>query len=188
MRVPTQPIRSKGSATKHDELSCGPGCSMSPPGDWVPGFATLDFSFRRSVPHPFELLRKGLGTFAFDLPQVRSTDTLTPFPRITHQEAHETPFISQSPCRSSAGCRNAELSPHTSTRPVFCAARCRLLCMRCQPLRTTPVIRTLWGFSSILFKVPTAQTTGGLFMIEHMHLLPGGPPCICTTARRNGST
>jgi len=31
------------------------------------------------------------------------------------------------------------------------------------------------GFSSILFKVPTAQTAGGLFMIEHMHLLPGGP-------------
>jgi len=32
------------------------------------------------------------------------------------------------------------------------------------------------GFSSILFKVPTTETTGGLFVIEHIHLLPGGPP------------
>ena len=32
------------------------------------------------------------------------------------------------------------------------------------------------GFSSILFKVPTTETTGGLFVIEHTHLQPGGPP------------
>jgi mannose-6-phosphate isomerase-like protein (cupin superfamily) len=32
------------------------------------------------------------------------------------------------------------------------------------------------GFSSILFKVPTSETAGGLFVIEHTHLLPGGPP------------
>jgi mannose-6-phosphate isomerase-like protein (cupin superfamily) len=32
------------------------------------------------------------------------------------------------------------------------------------------------GFSSILFKVPTSETAGGLFVMEHAHLLPGGPP------------
>jgi mannose-6-phosphate isomerase-like protein (cupin superfamily) len=32
------------------------------------------------------------------------------------------------------------------------------------------------GFSSILFKVPTSETAGGMFVIEHTHLLPGGPP------------
>ncbi len=32
------------------------------------------------------------------------------------------------------------------------------------------------GFSSILFKVPTHETNGGLFVIEHTNLLPGGPP------------
>ena len=32
------------------------------------------------------------------------------------------------------------------------------------------------GFSTILFKVPTSETAGGLFVIEHTHLLPGGPP------------
>jgi mannose-6-phosphate isomerase-like protein (cupin superfamily) len=32
------------------------------------------------------------------------------------------------------------------------------------------------GFSSIGFKVTTCQTGGGLFLIEHMHLGPGGPP------------
>jgi len=31
------------------------------------------------------------------------------------------------------------------------------------------------GFSSIHFKVPTAQTGGNLFVMEHTHLLPGGP-------------
>ena len=31
------------------------------------------------------------------------------------------------------------------------------------------------GFSSILFKVPTRDTGGGLFVMEHTHLLPGGP-------------
>jgi mannose-6-phosphate isomerase-like protein (cupin superfamily) len=31
------------------------------------------------------------------------------------------------------------------------------------------------GFSSILFKVPTSETAGGLFVMEHTHLLPGGP-------------
>ena len=31
------------------------------------------------------------------------------------------------------------------------------------------------GFSSILFKVPTSDTAGGLFVMEHTHLLPGGP-------------
>jgi mannose-6-phosphate isomerase-like protein (cupin superfamily) len=31
------------------------------------------------------------------------------------------------------------------------------------------------GFSSILFKVPASETTGGLFVVEHSHLLPGGP-------------
>jgi mannose-6-phosphate isomerase-like protein (cupin superfamily) len=32
------------------------------------------------------------------------------------------------------------------------------------------------GFSSILFKVPTSETAAGLFVMEHTHLLPGGPP------------
>lgn len=32
------------------------------------------------------------------------------------------------------------------------------------------------GFSSIAFKVGTAETGGGLFVIEHSHLVPGGPP------------
>jgi mannose-6-phosphate isomerase-like protein (cupin superfamily) len=32
------------------------------------------------------------------------------------------------------------------------------------------------GFSSILFKVPASETTGGMFVIEHTHLQPGGPP------------
>jgi mannose-6-phosphate isomerase-like protein (cupin superfamily) len=32
------------------------------------------------------------------------------------------------------------------------------------------------GFSSILFKVPTSETAGGMFVMEHTHLLPGGPP------------
>ncbi len=32
------------------------------------------------------------------------------------------------------------------------------------------------GFSSILFKVLTSETGGGLFVMEHTHLLPGGPP------------
>jgi mannose-6-phosphate isomerase-like protein (cupin superfamily) len=32
------------------------------------------------------------------------------------------------------------------------------------------------GFSSILFKVPASETAGGLFVMEHNHLLPGGPP------------
>jgi len=36
------------------------------------------------------------------------------------------------------------------------------------------------GFSSILFKVPTSETAGGLFVMEHTHLLPGGPPSTCT--------
>ena len=31
------------------------------------------------------------------------------------------------------------------------------------------------GFSSLLFKVSTGETGGGLFLIEHTHLLPGGP-------------
>jgi len=31
------------------------------------------------------------------------------------------------------------------------------------------------GFSSILFKVPTSETSGGLFVMEHTHLVPGGP-------------
>ena len=31
------------------------------------------------------------------------------------------------------------------------------------------------GFSSILFKVPPSETGGGVFVIEHTHLLPGGP-------------
>ena len=31
------------------------------------------------------------------------------------------------------------------------------------------------GFSSILFKVPASETAGGLFVMEHTHLLPGGP-------------
>jgi mannose-6-phosphate isomerase-like protein (cupin superfamily) len=31
------------------------------------------------------------------------------------------------------------------------------------------------GFSSILFKVPTSETSGSLFVMEHTHLLPGGP-------------
>ena len=44
------------------------------------------------------------------------------------------------------------------------------------------------GFSSILFKVPTSETAGGLFVMEHTHLLPGGRPSTCTCIRRNGST
>jgi mannose-6-phosphate isomerase-like protein (cupin superfamily) len=31
------------------------------------------------------------------------------------------------------------------------------------------------GFSSIHFKVPTSATGGNLFVMEHTHLLPGGP-------------
>lgn len=32
------------------------------------------------------------------------------------------------------------------------------------------------GFSSLAFKVATDETHGGLFIIEHRNLLPGGPP------------
>jgi mannose-6-phosphate isomerase-like protein (cupin superfamily) len=32
------------------------------------------------------------------------------------------------------------------------------------------------GFSSLAFKVLTADTGGDLFVIEHSHLVPGGPP------------
>lgn len=32
------------------------------------------------------------------------------------------------------------------------------------------------GFSTLSFKVSTAETAGGLFLIEHTHLAPGGPP------------
>jgi mannose-6-phosphate isomerase-like protein (cupin superfamily) len=32
------------------------------------------------------------------------------------------------------------------------------------------------GFDSLLFKVLTRETNGGLFIVEHPHLLPGGPP------------
>ena len=32
------------------------------------------------------------------------------------------------------------------------------------------------GFSSLAFKVVPDETRGGLFMIEHRNLLPGGPP------------
>lgn len=32
------------------------------------------------------------------------------------------------------------------------------------------------GFSRILFKVPTRETAGGLFIIEHDNLVKGGPP------------
>jgi mannose-6-phosphate isomerase-like protein (cupin superfamily) len=32
------------------------------------------------------------------------------------------------------------------------------------------------GFSSVGFKVGTAETAGGLFVMEHTHLVPGGPP------------
>jgi mannose-6-phosphate isomerase-like protein (cupin superfamily) len=31
------------------------------------------------------------------------------------------------------------------------------------------------GFSTISFKVPTSETGGGLFVVEHTHLVPGGP-------------
>ena len=31
------------------------------------------------------------------------------------------------------------------------------------------------GVSSMLFKVATSETAGGLFVIEHQHLVPGGP-------------
>ena len=31
------------------------------------------------------------------------------------------------------------------------------------------------GISSILFKVPAGETSGGLFVMEHTHLMPGGP-------------
>jgi mannose-6-phosphate isomerase-like protein (cupin superfamily) len=31
------------------------------------------------------------------------------------------------------------------------------------------------GFSSLLFKVVGGETAGGLFVLEHRHLLPGGP-------------
>jgi mannose-6-phosphate isomerase-like protein (cupin superfamily) len=31
------------------------------------------------------------------------------------------------------------------------------------------------GFSTVAFKVGTAETGGGLFVIEHTHLVPGGP-------------
>ena len=32
------------------------------------------------------------------------------------------------------------------------------------------------GISSLAFKVLTAETNGNLFVIEHSHLVPGGPP------------
>ena len=32
------------------------------------------------------------------------------------------------------------------------------------------------GFSNILFKVGTSETGGNLFIIEHAHLMKGGPP------------
>jgi mannose-6-phosphate isomerase-like protein (cupin superfamily) len=32
------------------------------------------------------------------------------------------------------------------------------------------------GFSSLAFKVLTADTGGNLFIVEHRHLVPGGPP------------
>ena len=32
------------------------------------------------------------------------------------------------------------------------------------------------GFSSLTFKIGTAETAGGLFIIEHRNLLHGGPP------------
>jgi mannose-6-phosphate isomerase-like protein (cupin superfamily) len=32
------------------------------------------------------------------------------------------------------------------------------------------------GFSTVSYKVGTAETSGGLFVIEHTHLVPGGPP------------
>ncbi|HYK34774.1 cupin domain-containing protein [Alloacidobacterium sp.] len=32
------------------------------------------------------------------------------------------------------------------------------------------------GFSSFVFKVLSEETGGGLFIIEHTHLIPGGPP------------
>jgi len=32
------------------------------------------------------------------------------------------------------------------------------------------------GFSTVSFKVGTAETGGGLFIMEHTHLMPGGPP------------
>jgi len=32
------------------------------------------------------------------------------------------------------------------------------------------------GFSTLLFKVSGSETGGGLFLIEHRHLMPGGPP------------
>ena len=32
------------------------------------------------------------------------------------------------------------------------------------------------GFSQILFKVPSRETGGGLFIIEHINLVKGGPP------------
>jgi mannose-6-phosphate isomerase-like protein (cupin superfamily) len=32
------------------------------------------------------------------------------------------------------------------------------------------------GFSSILFKVLPSETNGGLFVIEHAHMVKGGPP------------
>lgn len=32
------------------------------------------------------------------------------------------------------------------------------------------------GFDSLLFKVATRETRGGMFVVEHPRLLPGGPP------------
>ncbi|MGH9439301.1 MAG: cupin domain-containing protein, partial [Terriglobia bacterium] len=32
------------------------------------------------------------------------------------------------------------------------------------------------GFDSLLFKVATRETGGGMFVVEHPRLLPGGPP------------
>ena len=32
------------------------------------------------------------------------------------------------------------------------------------------------GYSTLSFKVAPAETNGGLFVIEHTHLRPGGPP------------
>jgi hypothetical protein len=42
------------------------------------------------------------------------------------------------------------------------------------------------GFSSILFKVPSRETNGGLFVIEHENLIKGAPRSTFTFIRTSG--
>jgi hypothetical protein len=47
---------------------------------------------------------------------------------------------------------------------------------------------TAMVFSTMLFKVATNETAGGLFIIEHKNLLNAARLYICTSLRKSGST